>query len=48
MTHVDLLTGTQRNFLQERIVHGRPAAEVIAEEASNLGKSKVFTIRCLH
>jgi maleylacetate reductase len=39
-----LLTGTQRNFLQERVVYGRPAAEVIAEEADALGKTRVFII----
>jgi maleylacetate reductase len=44
MTNVELLAGAQRNFLQERVVYGRPAADVIAEEADNLGKSKVFII----
>src|SRR5262245_33554877 len=37
-----LTPGTQRNFLQERVVHGRPAAEVIVEEAAKLGKSRIF------
>jgi maleylacetate reductase len=37
-----LTPGTQRNFLQERVVHGRPAAEVIVEEAQKLGKSRIF------
>ena len=39
-----LITGTQRNFLQERVVYGRPAAEVIAEEAEALGKRRVFIV----
>jgi maleylacetate reductase len=37
-----LTPGIQRNFLQERVVHGRPAAQVIVEEAAKLGKSRVF------
>ena len=37
-----LTPGIQRNFLQERVVHGRPAAEVIVEEAQKLGKSRIF------
>ena len=37
-----LASGVQRNYLQERIVYGRPAAEVIVEEARKLGKSRVF------
>src|SRR5205814_8269772 len=44
MTDVGLLAGTQRNFLQERVVHGRPAADVIAEEAAALGKHRVFIV----
>lgn len=37
-----LTPGIQRNFLQERVVYGRPAAEVIVEEATKLGKSRIF------
>ncbi|WP_164936733.1 iron-containing alcohol dehydrogenase [Bradyrhizobium vignae] len=37
-----LQTGTHRNFLLERVVHGRPAAEVIVQEAEKLGKSRIF------
>jgi maleylacetate reductase len=37
-----LATGIQRNYLQERVVHGSPAAEVIVEEAHKLGKSRIF------
>ena len=37
-----LTPGIQRNYLQERVVHGRPAAEVIVEEAQKLGKSRIF------
>lgn len=37
-----LTPGIQRSFLQERVVHGRPAAEVIVEEAQKLGKSRIF------
>ena len=39
-----LTPGTQRNFLLERVVHGRPAADVIVEEATKLEKSRVFII----
>ncbi|MGJ4953496.1 iron-containing alcohol dehydrogenase [Bradyrhizobium sp. HKCCYLS20291] len=38
----NLMPGTQRNYLQERVVHGQPAAEVIVEETRKLGKSRVF------
>ena len=41
-TAPSLTPGIQRNYLQERIVHGRPAAEVIVEEAQKLGKSRIF------
>jgi maleylacetate reductase len=37
-----LASGMQRNYLQERVVHGSPAAEVIVEEAHKLGKSRIF------
>jgi maleylacetate reductase len=37
-----LTPGTQRNFLQERVIYGRPAADVIVEEAAKLGKSRIF------
>jgi maleylacetate reductase len=37
-----LTPGTQRNFLQERVVYGRPAADVIVDEAAKLGKSRIF------
>jgi maleylacetate reductase len=37
-----LTAGIQRNFLQERVVYGRPAADVIVEEAAKLGKSRIF------
>lgn len=39
---LSLTPGIQRNFLQERVVHGRPAADVIVEEAQKLGKSRIF------
>ena len=38
----NLMSGTQRNYLQERVVHGRPASEVVLEEAQKLGKQRVF------
>jgi maleylacetate reductase len=41
-TAPSLTPGIQRNYLQERVVHGRPAAEVIVEEAAKLGKSRIF------
>ncbi|MBI2736688.1 MAG: iron-containing alcohol dehydrogenase [Rhodospirillales bacterium] len=34
--------GVHRNFLQERVVHGRPAPDVVAEEVEALGKKRVF------
>lgn len=37
-----LTPGIQRSFLQERVIHGRPAPQVIVEEAKKLGKSRVF------
>jgi maleylacetate reductase len=37
-----LTPGIQRNFLQERVIYGRPAADVIVEEAAKLGKSRIF------
>lgn len=37
-----LTPGIQRSFLQERVIHGRPAPEVIVEEAKKLGKARVF------
>jgi maleylacetate reductase len=40
----DLLTGIQSNFLQERVVYGRPAAEVIVEEVKALDRHRVFIV----
>lgn len=34
--------GVHRSLPLERIVHGRPAAQVVAEEAARLGKTRVF------
>ena len=37
-----MLSGAHRYFLQERVIYGRPAPEVVAEEARALGASRVF------
>src|SRR5579871_6640431 len=36
------ISGVHRSLPLERIVYGRPAADVIAEEAGRLGKARVF------
>src|SRR5579863_4693896 len=40
--HTAVLSGVHRSLPLERIVYGRPAEEVIAEEAGRLGKTHVF------
>lgn len=37
-----MLTGTQRYFLQERVIYGRPAAEAVGEEAAGSAAERVF------
>lgn len=42
-----MISGTKLHFQQERIIYGRPAAEVIAEEAERLEAHRVFLV-CSH
>lgn len=39
---IELGQGVHRAFLQERVAYGRPAAEVVAEEAVALDKTRIF------
>jgi len=43
-----MISGTKLHFQQERIVYGRPAAQVIAEEAERLEASRVFLVCSRH
>jgi maleylacetate reductase len=39
-----MIAGTKLHFQQERIIYGRPAAEVVAEEADRLQAHRVFLV----
>ena len=43
-----MIAGTKLHFQQERIIYGRPAAEVIAEEAERLQAHRVFLVCSRH
>jgi len=43
-----MISGTKLHFQQERIIYGRPAAQVIAEEAERLEASRVFLVCSRH
>jgi len=43
-----MISGTKLHFQQERIIYGRPAAEVIAEEAERLEARRVFLVSSRH
>jgi maleylacetate reductase len=43
-----MIAGTKLHFQQERIIYGRPAADVIAEEADRLDAHRVFLVCSRH
>lgn len=43
-----MIAGTKLHFQQERIIYGRPAADVIAEEAERLEAHRVFLVCSRH